>query len=115
MRKSDFIDVCGVPHLIITYGGWVTDCSASEIVLVIPGKPFIYSKAWVWESSVDMEAYHYIFVRNFLFIARLEKCLSCIIVYSLQNNGGLLMEANVYVENGFHSFLFCMFYTWFFR
>ena len=38
MKKSDFVNVSGVPNLVITYGGWIDDCSASEVVLVIPGK-----------------------------------------------------------------------------
>ena len=38
MRKSAFVNVSGVPNLVITYGGWIDDCSASEVVLVIPGK-----------------------------------------------------------------------------
>ena len=38
MRNSDFVDVSGVPNLVITYGGWIDDCPATEVVLVIPGK-----------------------------------------------------------------------------
>ena len=40
MRKSEFVNVSGVPNLVITYGGWIDDCSAAEVVLVIPGKLF---------------------------------------------------------------------------
>ncbi|XP_037071504.1 lipid droplet-associated hydrolase-like, partial [Pollicipes pollicipes] len=39
MRKSDFVYISGVPNLVITYGQWITDCTASEVVLVIPGNP----------------------------------------------------------------------------
>ncbi|XP_043204651.1 lipid droplet-associated hydrolase-like isoform X1 [Amphibalanus amphitrite] len=38
-RKSAFVNVSGVPNLVITYGGWIDDCSAAEVVLVIPGNP----------------------------------------------------------------------------
>ena len=41
MRKSAFVDVSGVPNLVITYGEWIEDCSAAEVVLVIPGKYFL--------------------------------------------------------------------------